>query len=146
MVLDAALLSTQHYKVMVIKCKVDKFKERSCALPNTSLWYLLKRESSGHLRLRSSTLFTLDSSGIQKSAWLWYQLLLSGYSSKDWTVCRCLTSVILLEVMLLACIECKFWFLLLFAKVWGCLRYQLLLSDFCYYLLRFEAVYATNSY
>ena len=35
-VLDAALLSTQHYKVW-IKSKVEKSRERSSALPNTSV-------------------------------------------------------------------------------------------------------------
>ena len=34
MVLDATLLSTQHYKVR-IKCKVEQSRERSCALPYT---------------------------------------------------------------------------------------------------------------
>ena len=34
MVLDAALLNTQHYKVW-IKSKVEQSGERSCALPNT---------------------------------------------------------------------------------------------------------------
>ena len=37
MVLDAALLSTQHYKVR-IKGKVEQSREWSCALPYTSLW------------------------------------------------------------------------------------------------------------
>ena len=36
MVLDAALLSTQHYKVW-IKGKVEQSRERSCALPYTSM-------------------------------------------------------------------------------------------------------------
>ena len=36
MVLDISLLSTQHYKVM-IKCKVEQSKERSSALPYTSM-------------------------------------------------------------------------------------------------------------
>ena len=36
MVFDAALLNTQHYKVR-IKGKVEQSKERSGALPNTSV-------------------------------------------------------------------------------------------------------------
>ena len=36
MVLDAALLSTQHYKVS-IKDKVEQFRERSSALPYNSV-------------------------------------------------------------------------------------------------------------
>ena len=36
MVLDAALLSTQHYKVR-IKGKTEQSRERSCALPYTSV-------------------------------------------------------------------------------------------------------------
>ena len=37
MVLDAALLSTQHYKVK-IKGKVEQSREWSSALPDTSMW------------------------------------------------------------------------------------------------------------
>ena len=37
MVLDAALLNTQHYKVSVIKGKVDLSREWSSTLPYTSL-------------------------------------------------------------------------------------------------------------
>ena len=37
MVLDAALLNTQHYKVR-IKGKVEQSKEESSALPDTSVW------------------------------------------------------------------------------------------------------------
>ena len=50
MVLDAALLNTQHYKVR-IKGKVEQSREWSCALPYTSVWKLLKREPSGNPRL-----------------------------------------------------------------------------------------------
>ena len=45
MVLDAALLNTQHYKVS-IKSKVEQSREWSSALP----YPYLKREPSGHLR------------------------------------------------------------------------------------------------
>ena len=55
MVLDATLLNTQYYKVR-IKSKVEQSKERSCILLYTSVWYLLKREPSGHPRLRLPTL------------------------------------------------------------------------------------------
>ena len=58
MVLDDALLSTQHYKVR-IKGKVEQFREWSGALPYTSVWSLLKREPSGHPRLREITLLIL---------------------------------------------------------------------------------------
>ena len=37
MVLDVALLNTQHYKVG-IKCKVEQSRERSSALPYISVW------------------------------------------------------------------------------------------------------------
>ena len=42
MVLDAALLNTQHHKVR-INGEVEQSREWSCALPNTSVWKLLKR-------------------------------------------------------------------------------------------------------
>ena len=54
MVLDPPLLNTQHYKVW-IKGKVEQPRERSSALAYTSVWYLLKREPSGHPRLRFLT-------------------------------------------------------------------------------------------
>ena len=57
MVLDAALLNTQHYKVR-IKGKVQQSREWSNALPYTSVWEIWKRESSGYPRLRSWILFT----------------------------------------------------------------------------------------
>ena len=53
MVLDASLLNTQHYKV-VIKSKVEQSRRRSSALP-----YTLKREHSDHPQLRSPTLLYL---------------------------------------------------------------------------------------
>ena len=56
MVLDATLLSTQHYKVR-IKGKVEQSRERSSALPYTSVLQQLKREPSGHPRLRSPTFY-----------------------------------------------------------------------------------------
>ena len=58
MVLDTSLLNTQQYKVC-IKGKVEKSRERSSALPDTSVYSLLKRETSGRPRLRSPTLLTL---------------------------------------------------------------------------------------
>ena len=54
-VLDVSLLNTQHYKVR-IKGKVEKFWERSSALPYTLVQQLSKREPSGHPRLWSPTL------------------------------------------------------------------------------------------
>ena len=59
MVLDTSLLNTQQYKVC-IKGKVEKSRERSSALPDTSVYSLLKRETSGRPRLRSPTLLYLD--------------------------------------------------------------------------------------
>ena len=53
-VLDAALLSTQNYKVR-INGRVEKYRKRSSALPFTSVLQLLKKRPSGHPRLRSST-------------------------------------------------------------------------------------------
>ena len=58
MVLDAALLNIQHYKVRN-KGKVVQSKERSSALPNTSVYKLLKREPLGRPRLRSPTYTSL---------------------------------------------------------------------------------------
>ena len=52
MVLDAALLNSQHYKVR-IKGKVEQSRERSSAFLYTSVWLLLKRDPSGHHRLRT---------------------------------------------------------------------------------------------
>ena len=46
MVLDASLLSTQHYKVR-LKGKVAQARERSSALPYTLVLWLSKREPSG---------------------------------------------------------------------------------------------------
>ena len=54
MVLDAALLSTQHYKVR-IKGKVKRSREWSSTFPYTSMLKLLKRVNSAHSRLRSPT-------------------------------------------------------------------------------------------
>ena len=55
MVLDTSLLNTQQYKVH-IKGKVEQSRERSSALPDISVWYLLKREPSGRPPLRLPTL------------------------------------------------------------------------------------------
>ena len=70
MVLDTSLLNTQQYKVC-IKGKVEKSRERSSALPDTSVYSLLKRETSGLPRLRSPTLL-----------YLWFALVL-------WHINRC---------------------------------------------------------
>ena len=58
MVLDAALLNTQHYQLR-IKGKVEQSREWSSALSYTLMEKLLKKEPSGHPRLRSPTLRTL---------------------------------------------------------------------------------------
>ena len=59
MVLDTSMLNTQQYKVH-IKGKVEHSKERSRALPYTSVLQLLKREPSGRPRPQSPTLlFTI---------------------------------------------------------------------------------------
>ena len=55
MVLDAALLSSQYYKIR-IKSKVEQSWEWSGALPYTSMNKLLKEESLGHPQLRLPTL------------------------------------------------------------------------------------------
>ena len=52
MVLDTTLLNTQQYKVC-IKGKGEESRERSSALPYTSVLLLLKREPSSHPRLWS---------------------------------------------------------------------------------------------
>ena len=59
MVLDAALLNTQHYKIR-IKGKVEQSREWSSILTYTSVWELLKSEPSGHPWLRSPTLLYLQ--------------------------------------------------------------------------------------
>ena len=60
MVLDTALLNTQQYKVR-IKGKVEHSRESSSDLPYTLVQYLLKRETSGHPRLKGDnfTFFTI---------------------------------------------------------------------------------------
>ena len=58
MTLDTSLLNTQQYKVR-IKGKAKQSKERSSALPYTSVSLLWKREPSGHPRLWSPTLLLL---------------------------------------------------------------------------------------
>ena len=50
MALDTSLLNTQQYK-----SKVEQSRERGNALPYTSVLLLLKKELSGHPRLRSPT-------------------------------------------------------------------------------------------
>ena len=59
MVLDVALLNTQHYKVR-IKGRVEKSREWSNALPYTSVLELLKSELSGYPRLKSPTLIMIN--------------------------------------------------------------------------------------
>ena len=54
MLLDAALLNIQHYKVQ-IKGKVEQSREWNSTLPYTSVKLLFKREPSGHPRLWSPT-------------------------------------------------------------------------------------------
>ena len=54
MFFDAVLLNTEHYKVQV-KCKVNKSRKQSSALPNTSVLLLLKCDPSCQPRLRSPT-------------------------------------------------------------------------------------------
>ena len=55
MVLDTVLLNTQHYKVR-IKGKVEQSREGSSTHPYASVQQLLKKEPSGHPRLRSPTI------------------------------------------------------------------------------------------
>ena len=57
MVLDAALLNTQHYKVR-IKGKVEQSRDMSCALLYTLVLLQMKREHSGRSWLHSPTLLT----------------------------------------------------------------------------------------
>ena len=54
MVLDTSLLNIQYYKVR-IKGKLEQSRERSSALPYTSVLLLLNRESSGCPRLQLPT-------------------------------------------------------------------------------------------
>ena len=61
MALDTSLLNTLQYKVH-IKGKVKQSRERSSALPYTSVLKLLKRELSGRPRLMSPTLLYLQPS------------------------------------------------------------------------------------
>ena len=62
MVLDISLLNTQQYKVC-IKGKVEQSRERSSALPYTSVLELLKREPSGRPRPWSPTFYFIDRYG-----------------------------------------------------------------------------------
>ena len=55
MALDTSLLNTQQYKIR-IEGKVEQSRERSSALPYTSVQQLLKREPSSRPRLRTPTL------------------------------------------------------------------------------------------
>ena len=66
MVLHAALLSTQHYKAMIMG-KLEQSWEWSSALPYTSVLLQLKRKPLDHPRLRSPTLLTLLDLRIGKS-------------------------------------------------------------------------------
>ena len=62
-VLDAALLNTQHYKVR-IKSKVNQSRERNSALPYTSVLYLLKKGAFGSpLTKVANKTFTIYISG-----------------------------------------------------------------------------------
>ena len=54
--LDASLLSTQHYEVR-IKGKQEEIRERSCALPYSSVKNLLKRVPLSHLWQQSSIIY-----------------------------------------------------------------------------------------
>ena len=56
MILDASLFNTQHYKVQ-LKGKVKQSRKRNSALPYILVWYLSKREPSGHPRLKLPTCF-----------------------------------------------------------------------------------------
>ena len=57
-VLNTSMLNTHHYKVY-IKGKVEQSREKSRALPYTSVQLLLKREPSSPPRLQSPTLLLL---------------------------------------------------------------------------------------
>ena len=52
--LDISLLNTHRYKVR-IKCRMERSKVRSSALPNISAYLLMKREPFGRPRPRSPT-------------------------------------------------------------------------------------------
>ena len=56
MVLDASLLNTQLYNVQ-FKGKVEQSRESCCALAYTLVLYLLKKETSGGLRLQPANLY-----------------------------------------------------------------------------------------
>ena len=80
-VLDASLLNIQQYKVH-IKDKVEQSRERSSALPYTSVQQLLKKEPSGRPRLRSPTLLLLSTDFFNRccSAWIpQVKIILSRY-------------------------------------------------------------------
>ena len=70
MVLDTSLLNTRQYKVH-IEGKVEQSRERSCALPYTSV-QLLKREPSGRPRLRSPT---STNNSIKRQSYVYTQLI-----------------------------------------------------------------------
>ena len=58
MVFDASLFNTKHYKIQ-IKGRVLQYRERSCALPYTSVLLLMKREPLSRLWLPTSNVLTL---------------------------------------------------------------------------------------
>ena len=74
MVLDTYLLSTRQYTVR-IKGKVEQSRERSSALPYTSMYQLLKREPYGRPLLRSPTyLQTIVSCIVHSNSFICTQL------------------------------------------------------------------------
>ena len=95
MVLGAALLNIQHYKVWT-KGKVEQSREWSSTLPYTLVQKLWKRELSGQPRLRSPTLLlTILSfyspciffpSWISYDQWVW---ILVGRLFGSWHINRC---------------------------------------------------------
>ena len=77
MVLDAALLNTQHYKVW-IKAKVEESRERSgCPLLHLGV-VAIEGEPSVHPRLRSPTLQLLEILSLLRLPLLWLVWVISG--------------------------------------------------------------------
>ena len=79
MVLDAAWLSIQHYKVRN-KGEVEQSRERSSALSYASVLYLLKMELLSHPRLRSPTIYELVSHPAHVKVLVYIYIYISGFT------------------------------------------------------------------
>ena len=80
MVLDTVLINTQHYKLR-LKGKVDQSREWSSTLSCISVLYLLKREPSGHPRLKVANFTYMQFNVNNLYTVKWFQAWLLGMSN-----------------------------------------------------------------